>query len=300
MVEYVTEPVREIERNGIRLASYLRGGDENLDAETVESFGEEWNKFQQFTEEEIDLIGNEYFDIVPAEVLENAQVLDAGCGSGRWSRYMATRVAHIEAIDPNEAILAAARNNADQGNIRFTQAAIDQLPFPKDSFDLAVCLGVLHHIPDTQRALQSLTDHIKPGGKLLLYLYYALDHRPGWYKALFRLSNGVRGFVSSRNAFWKKFWAEVLTLVAYWPLVTLARIVGWFSKAAAAKMPLSIYADKSWTVMRNDALDRFGTPLEKRYTKEDIHDMLQRAGFTEVIFSSNPPFWHCLATKKTA
>ena len=49
--------------------------------------------------------------------------------------------------------------------------------------------------------------------------------------------------------------------------------------------------------MRNDALDRFGTPLEKRFSKIEITDMLAQAGFINIRFSSKEPFWHAIAQK---
>jgi hypothetical protein len=60
-----------------------------------------------------------------------------------------------------------------------------------------------------------------------------------------------------------------------------------------AQLPLSQYSDKSFYVMRNDALDRLGTPLEQRFTRTQITEMLLRAGFdtSTLIFSDSEPFW---------
>ncbi len=49
--------------------------------------------------------------------------------------------------------------------------------------------------------------------------------------------------------------------------------------------------------MKTDALDRFGTRLEKRFSREKIHKMLIQAGFKEVVFSENMPFWVCVSRK---
>jgi hypothetical protein len=56
-------------------------------------------------------------------------------------------------------------------------------------------------------------------------------------------------------------------------------------------MPLSYYADKSFYVMRTDAYDRFCTRLEKRLTRVEIETMLRRAGFRDIAFSEQAPFW---------
>ena len=64
-------------------------------------------------------------------------------------------------------------------------------------------------------------------------------------------------------------------------------------------IPLSHYRDKNFYQMKNDSLDRFGTRLEKRFSKEEIIDMLIDAGMEKIIFSQNDPYWVCLSYKKT-
>ena len=65
----------------------------------------------------------------------------------------------------------------------------------------------------------------------------------------------------------------------------------------AERLPLGYYRNKSLRIIRNDALDRFGTPLEQRFTKVEIADMLNAAGMERVRFSENAPFWHCLSRR---
>ena len=63
-------------------------------------------------------------------------------------------------------------------------------------------------------------------------------------------------------------------------------------------MPLSYYIGKSINVIRNDALDRFGTPLEQRFSKKEIEEMLINAGLEDIVFSERAPYWHVLGKKK--
>jgi hypothetical protein len=62
-------------------------------------------------------------------------------------------------------------------------------------------------------------------------------------------------------------------------------------------MPLAYYVGKPWKIIRNDSLDRFGTPLEKRFRREEIEAMLTRAGLTEIRFSDGPPYWHVVGRR---
>ncbi|MDR7994254.1 hypothetical protein [Thermosynechococcus sp. TG252] len=63
-------------------------------------------------------------------------------------------------------------------------------------------------------------------------------------------------------------------------------------------LPLSYYRDKTFYTMRVDSRDRFGTPLEKRFSKLEIQHMLEEAGLENIQFSDSPPFWTALGYKK--
>ena len=110
--------------------SFAAARGSHVDRRTVSSFGEEWNRFDSFSDAELEEAGRQYFDIIDDLVLnQDSLVMDVGCGSGRWSRYISDRASFIEAVDPSEAVLAAVRLTADKSNIRVTQAGVDNLPF---------------------------------------------------------------------------------------------------------------------------------------------------------------------------
>ena len=193
LIPYTGDPDAWIEVEGERIAHFAYDDSANLDAVTVASFGREWKKFNTFTEKEIAKSGDEYFDVVDEKDFSPETVaLDLGCGSGRWSRYLAPKVGFIEAIDPSEAVVAAQALTGDLDNVRVTRAGVNSLPFADHSFDFIFSLGVLHHLPDTGAALSTATRKLKPGGMFLLYLYYALDNRGPGYKLLFHISNLAR------------------------------------------------------------------------------------------------------------
>ena len=281
-----------------KIAVFNSGKEDNLDQATVDSFGEEWTKFSFFTEEEIESIGDEYFDIVPNEAYgEDKIALDMGCGSGRWSLYASKKFSFIEAIDPSDAVLVAQRQSKGR-NIRVSKAAVDQIPFADESFDFVFSLGVLHHIPDTSKALESMSKKLKRRGFLLLYLYYSLDNRGMVYKMIFSLVNLVRKLISILPSRLKRFACDLIALVIYVPLIltsTLLQKIGL--KSIGKKIPLSYYVGKSWNVIRNDALDRFGTPLEQRFSRQEINNMLEDCGYENIQFSPNMPYWHVVAQK---
>lgn len=296
---FTDTPTREITVGQRAVHCFAQAGD-HRDEATIRSFGEEWGKFNEFDAAEIELAGNEYFDIVPPELLgPDVVAMDLGCGSGRWTRYLSSRVGRIEAIDPSEAVIHAARTHADLDQVRWIQAGVDNIPFADDTFDLIVCLGVLHHVPDTPGAVRKAATKLRPGGHMLLYLYYALDGRGSMYRLLFRLSDLLRRAIHGLPGPVKRLVCDLIAYLVYLPLRTLARFARAISGGGNwwVRLPLSHYHDKSMTVMRNDALDRFGTPLEQRFTKEEIRSMMTEAGLQDIRFSAKSPFWHAIGRK---
>ncbi len=98
-------------------------------------------------------------------------ILDAGCGNGRYTRFLlklADSNARITGFDYSRGMLKRARKRLS--NERATQVAADltRLPFPDGCFDAIVCGWVLEHLPDPRPGLQELARVLQPGGKLLL------------------------------------------------------------------------------------------------------------------------------------
>ena len=273
----------------------------NRDDKVVAGFGDEWSRFDQqgLTEAHRRQMFQDYFDIFPWERLPpGAQGADIGCGSGRWAQLAAPRVGTLHVVDPSPDALSVARKNlAALPNVQFHLAGVDQLPFAPASLDFAYSLGVLHHVPDTQRAMADVVTKLKPGAPLLLYLYYAFDNRPAWYRLLWRTSEVIRATVS-RLPMGPRYWvSQVFALGVYWPLAR----TGWLLDKAhimPRSWPLAYYRDKAFYSMRTDALDRFGTQLEQRFTQQQIRQMMQRAGLDNIQFSPNPPFWCAVGTKR--
>lgn len=297
MIPYTRQADRIVEGQGVQVSVFESRNETNRDAATVHSFGAEWKKFATFPAGELDLIGREYFDIVPLEEWREYSVLDAGCGSGRWARFLSQHVAFVEAVDPSDAAFSAAAVHHDLQNVRFTCAGIEELPFADGSFDAVVCLGVLHHLPDPVGGLSNLVRKLRPGGTMVLYVYYALDDAGRLRRTLFKGVDGVRRFVSALPGPLKRLVSDLLAFAVYLPLVTAARAASRVHPGLGARMPLSYYRNKSLRVMRNDALDRFGTPLERRFLRQEVKQMLTEAGLRDVVFSEAPPYWHCVARK---
>jgi len=277
-------------------------GSENIDPHTVSSFGEEWSSFHGFSEKDILALGEQYFDIVhPGLLDESSQLADIGCGSGRFIKYLRLKypAVSVTGIDPSSAILAADNLVGKDDKVTLIQAAADNIPFPDGHFDLVYSLGVLHHIPDTAKALKDCVKKVKKDGHFLVYLYYNLDNKPYYFKIIFFLSNLIRRVVSRMPAGLKKAFCAFLAIVLYMPFVLLCRflrVIG-VPKRIRQNIPLQVYENQSFYIIRNDSLDRFGTPLEQRFSRKQIQAMMEEAGLAHIVFSEKTPYWHAIGQK---
>ena len=272
----------------------------NVDADVVAGFGDEWSRFDQsaLADAEAESLLREYFDIFPwSELPQDAVGFDAGCGSGRWARLVAPRVGKLRCFDASPAAAAvAARNLAPYPNCDVTVAPVDAMPIDDGSADFGYSLGVLHHIPDTAAALRDCVRKLRPGAPFLLYLYYRFDNKPSWYRLLWSLTNGVRWLVSRSPHPVRYAISQILAAAVYWPLSRSARLAEKLGRSVRS-WPLAYYRNRSYYVLRTDALDRFGTRLEQRFTKAEIESMMRASGLTDIVFSPHEPFWCAVGRK---
>jgi hypothetical protein len=89
---------------------------------------------------------------------------------------------------------------------------------------------------------------------------------------------------------------DILAALLYYPLAQLAALA---EKAGlrVTNWPLSAYRTNSFYTMRTDSRDRFGTPLEQRFTRAEIETMMKKAGLENIVFSEETPFWCAVGTK---
>ena len=197
----------------------------NLDVKTVNSFGDEWARFDQsaLSEEEANKIFDEYFAVFPWDRLPaDATGFDMGCGSGRWARLMVSRVGHLHCIDPSSALGIAKLALSSAKNVSFIQASVDDSPLPDNSQNFGYSLGVLHHVPDTADAIRACVKMIKPGAPFLVYLYYAFDNRSALFKFAWRCSDLLRRGICVLPGPIKHLVTDVLAILVYYPLARFA------------------------------------------------------------------------------
>ncbi|HLA96667.1 MAG TPA: methyltransferase domain-containing protein, partial [Pyrinomonadaceae bacterium] len=272
----------------------------NIDTKTVEGFGDEWSRFDQtgMTDAEHREQFERYFNIFPwSELPKDAVGFDLGCGSGRWAALAAKRVGKLYCIDASiDALVVAKKKLIDLANVEFHHASVDAIPLEDNSMDFGYSLGVLHHVPDTAAGIASCVGKLKRGAPFLVYLYYAFDNRPVWFRAIWKTSDMLRRRIASLPFGLRKRLTDSIAIGVYFPLARMAGVLEMAGLDVDA-FPLSTYRNHSFYTMRTDALDRFGTQLEHRFTAKQITQMMRSAGLIDIRFRYGTPYWCAVGTK---
>lgn len=104
--------------------------------------------------------------------LKGIKILEAGSGAGRFTEILLKYGADVHSFDYSNAVDANAKNNGKHENLVLVQADIRKIPFPKESYDCVICLGVLQHTPNPEESIKCLWEMVRRGGTLVI------DHYP--------------------------------------------------------------------------------------------------------------------------
>ena len=272
--------------------------DQNLDQEVINSFGHEWAVFD-YSERETDEALNAQFLAYCSPIdlgqfdSSTSVAADFGAGSGRWTSRLLPYFSTVYALEPSNGAISVLKNKfANEPRVKILQETVGINSIPAESLDLAISLGVLHHIPDTGLAIRDLASKIKSGGVFLCYLYYKLENNPLFYRGLFWASNSLRWAISRLPYALRRLLARIIAGAIYLPLARTSKLLENRGKDVS-NFPLHHYANMPFIMLQNDALDRFGTRLEQRFSKNEIIQMLGNAGFdlSSLKFSQFEPFW---------
>jgi len=157
---------------------------------TVEDVREYWNKHPLYSHELAQPGSKEYFaeidrikkvDVEPYSLhywefdkYRGKKVLDVGCGPGWLTVQYAKAGADVTAVDLTPHAVELAKKFLEIEGLTATvrEGNAEQLPLPDDTFDLVASSGVLHHTPDTPRAIRECYRVLRPNGSAKLTFYY--------------------------------------------------------------------------------------------------------------------------------
>lgn len=103
--------------------------------------------------------------------MEGETILEAGCGSGRFTEQLLKTGATVVAFDSSVAVDANYQAHGTHENALIVQGDITRMPFKKEGFEKVLCINVLQHTPDPKHSLMLLVDMVASGGSLVTDIY---------------------------------------------------------------------------------------------------------------------------------
>ena len=244
---------------------------------TIRSYSYQWRKFKDMFPHWEEVFLDSIRPITP-EFFSGRVGLDGGCGFGRSLYYASKYGAEMIGLDLSEAIEAARENATASGRVHLVQGDIFHPPVKRQSLDFVYSIGVLHHLPDPRRGFLTLTQLLKPGAPMFIWVY--LRGR-GRQIAAFTAMRAV----STRMPL-RLLNAATLGLAAAQWLAFLApyRVLKKMRATAglAECIPFTLYARYPFRVLHTDWFDGLSVPLQNYYRRDDIAEWYQRAGHERV------------------
>ena len=207
--------------------------------------------------------------VVPLEPADfkGKDVLDAGCGMGRNTYWPLKYGAHSAvAFDNDDNSLASARKTlAEFKNVEIAHSNIMEMPW-RDTFDIAMCIGVLHHLRQPEQALKDLVATLKPGGRLVVWVYSYEGN--AWVP---NIVSPVRKLITSRLPL------PVIHVLSYFCSVPLWIFVQTFKGPTPYLRELSTF--KFWH-LHSIVFDQLIPSVANYWKKDEVDALLKQAGLT--------------------
>ncbi len=141
----------------------------------ADAFGLQWNTFRKTQLDSVtgtDITRKRLTRMMGGRInVDGLNVLEAGCGAGRFTEILLAEGARVHAVDLSSAVEANAANCGSHDGHRVCQADILHLPFAPGQFDVVTCIGVIQHTPDPEATMAALCRQVKPGGLLVIDHY---------------------------------------------------------------------------------------------------------------------------------
>ena len=240
----------------------------------ADSFGIQWNAFRSTQLDSVSKLGLSKDRITriaggSLDWLNGKQVLEAGCGAGRFTEILLETGASLTSCDLSSAVDANRANFQSKQNHRLIQADIGQLPFGQQTFDVVICIGVLQHTPSTENSLAKLVGHLRAGGTLMVD-HYALDYPETMSRRI------LRWFVLKRSA--ESRLGIVSRIVnAFWPIHKLVCHLtrgGQPNRNPLQRMASYLFTRVSPVVDHQYRYPGLSPELQREWAILDTHDTL--------------------------
>jgi len=214
------------------------------------------------------------------EHLEGKRILEAGSGAGRFTEVLLQTGAEVFSFDFSIAVEANLINNGEMTNLHLFQGDIYNIPLRKESFDKVICLGVLQHTPDPERAFNNLANYVKPGGELVVDVYKA--NLFSWLQWKYLL----RPVTKRMNK--EKLYKLLELLVPI--IIPFSKFIRKFlGRAGARLLPIVEYSDlgltpqinREWAIL--DTFDMYSPAHDHPQSLKTVKRWFSEVGFSDTV-----------------
>jgi len=260
---------------------------------TIEDFGQQWSHFTDNTgyygsTDILKDICGPHFNL---ENFKQKTIIDIGAGTGRLTNLLIESGAkHVYALEPSKAFDVLLKNTTKNAEkITYLHTTGDNIP-NDIHYDFAISIGVIHHIPDPVPTLKSAIMHLKPGGKIIIWLYGKEGNRLYLFFASFirlitiKIPNNYLIYISKK-------------------LVNPLRLYGILCKSF--KLPMHEYMKKHINKLDNASLlitiyDQLNPHHAKYYKKDEAFSLLEDRGLINIrIYHRHGYSWTLVGEKNS-
>jgi len=251
----------------------------------TESFGYQWNlhnKTQHDSANGMELSRTRFIEETKWDKkLDGQLVLEAGCGSGRFTPHALETGATVVSFDYSDAVDASYLMNGKQDRLLIVQANIYETPFSSEYFDKVFCFGVLQHTPDPLGAFENLVTLLAGSGSIATDVYWKS------IRSFFHVRYWLRPFTKNRDP--ESLYKLVCRYVdLLWPLAGICRKNYYTQKLFARFVAdrsdyLSFAPDeelKKWAYL--DTFDWFSPAYDSPQTKREFRKWHTDAGLHNI------------------
>lgn len=260
-------------------------------SEVNENFAYQWNRYGTLHDRNREELWD-FLSLSLDERFTDEVVLDAGCGSGRFTVFPAQLSARaVVGLDASGAVKKAAQTTAGLRNVLIIRGDIANPPLAP-VVDTVFSIGVVHHMADPFQGIRALCQPLRSGGRLLLWVY-ALEGNE-LYEALV---DPIRRHVT------RKLPVRIVDVLSYgFAVIQWAMIKTLYRSRLSATLPMSEYfrylREFDFTTQRVNILDKLSPKYCHLFTRNELEGLLDSIGMkVELIRHRNGNGWTVHARK---